>query len=287
MPATTIPPSVLNAIVEQTASALAKEQAAELVEKWIERFEAQDRTLDIVAVEQPWFEWINRNTLAVGCRDLVLSNGIGEWKTHREPRKKRDGSFWQGEGPKAWEQEMEKSIQLAMYGLGGVGDTTGTPFLVRAAIKTSPPDFWQAVIGVPRGRTEMARHSLAIQADMIRAARRHLPPWRFPDEHRFYNRPCICGVPNENPAVELINPHDPGAKSVINALTEHPERNTTDLVVLSASSYETSVDCLEAYRRTLTGQSEDSEALDIGSCCHAGWAAWYRYLKEEKDNARS
>lgn len=272
---------IVTALVAQEASGLIKEQAAELIQGWINEFERLDRKLTIVAVEQPWYEWLNENTLAVGVRDLMLENGVGEWKTHRAPRTRKDGQFYEGEGPEAWAAKMCDSIQLALY----ARTDTPTQVLCRAAIKTSPPSYWQKLITVSPERARLARHALIVQAEIIRAARRCAPPWRFPDAHRPFNRPCTCAL--EPPNAEnghLMQPSDPGYAAVEEALAtlgDYPQPD--DLVVLSASAYEASVQCMEGYRRTLTGsKGEESEALQLGSCFHAGLAVYYRQLQEEK-----
>ena len=277
----TISEGIIEAIVAQPAPGLVKEQAGELIQGWITKFEHVDRDLNIVAVEQPWYEWLNDNTLAVGVRDLVLENGVGEWKTHRAPRIRKDGQFYEGEGPEAWAAKMHDSIQLSLYARI---DTT-TEFLCRAAIKTSPPTYWQKLITISPERAQLARHALIVQAEIIRAARRCAPPWRFPDAHRPFNRPCACAL--EPPNVKnshLMQPSDPGYAAVEEALAtlgDYPQPD--DLVVLSASTYESSVQCLEGYRRTLNGdEGEESEALQLGACFHAGLAVYYQQLMEEK-----
>ena len=276
---------IIAAIVAQHAPGLVKEQAGELIQGWINKFERLDRDLNIVAVEQPWYEWLNDNTLAVGVRDLVLENGVGEWKTHRAPRTRKDGQFYEGEGPEPWAAKMHDSIQLALY----ARTDAPTEFLCRAAIKTSPPTYWQKLITVSPERAQLARHALIVQAEIIRAARRCAPPWRFPDAHKPFNRPCLCSARDSGKISTLIQSSDPGAAAVEMALAE---RGTVggkysmpdDLVVLSASAYEASVQCLEGYRRTLgsEGVEEESEALQLGSCFHAGLAVYYQHLMEEK-----
>ena len=279
--------SIITAIISQHAPGLVKEQAGELIQGWINKFERIDRDLHIVAVEQPWYEWLNDNTLAVGVRDLVLENGVGEWKTHRAARIRKDGQFYEGEGPEPWAAKMHDSIQLALY----ARTDAPTEFLCRAAIKTSPPTYWQKLITISPERAQLARHALIVQAEIIRAARRCAPPWRFPDAHRPFNRPCACAL--EPPNVKnshyiyskpLMQHSDPGYAAVEEALATlgdypHPD----DLVVLSASAYEASVQCMEGYRRTLLAntEGEESEALQLGSCFHAGLAAYYRNLMEE------
>lgn len=272
----TIPQTVIDTIIATETSPLAKEQAAAIVEAWIARFEEEDRKLKIVDVERPWYEWLNENTLAVGVNDLVLEDGFGEWKTVRPPRKKKNGDYYDGEGPDSWAKKLAASIQVSIY----ARKDTCTNFLVRAAVKSNPPDFWQYNIMVDAEQAARARHAFLVQADMIRAAWNHGGPWRFNDGHKVYGRACLCaGTAELKDDRQLIAADDPGSKAVELALVEFPERDTADLVVLSASAYETSVQCLEAYRRTLLGAKEDSEALDIGTACHTGWAEWYRYLK--------
>lgn len=280
---------IIAAIVAQHASGLVKEQAGELIQGWINKFERLDRDLNIVAVEQPWYEWLNDNTLAVGVRDLVLENGMGEWKTHRAPRTRKDGQFYEGEGPEPWAVKMHDSIQLALY----ARTDAPTEFLCRAAIKTSPPTYWQKLITISPERAQLARHALIVQAEIIRAARRCAPPWRFPDAHKPFNRPCLCSARETGfSRATLIQSSDPGAAAVDKALAERafiagsPDVFLPDdLVVLSASAYEASVQCLEGYRRTLgsEGVEEDSEALQLGSCFHAGLAVYYAHLKNERD----
>lgn len=276
---------IIAAIVAQHAPGLVKEQAGELIQGWINKFERLDRDLHIVAVEQPWYEWLNDNTLAVGVRDLVLENGMGEWKTHRAPRTRKDGQFYEGEGPEPWAAKMHDSIQLALY----ARTDAPTEFLCRAAIKTSPPTYWQKLITISPERAQLARHALIVQAEIIRAARRCAPPWRFPDAHKPFNRPCLCSARDSGKiSTDLIQSSDPGAAAVDAAIAERwPEGEIPspwELVVLSASAYEASVQCLEGYRRTLgsEGVEEDSEALQLGSCFHAGLAVYYQHLMEEK-----
>lgn len=276
---TTIPQTVIDAILACDVGALTKEQAAALVEGWIEKFEKADRAFQIVAVEQPWAEWGNDNTLIVGVKDMQAVGFLGEWKTHKAPRRKKDGDYYQGEGPMAWAQEMAASIQLSLY----ARPDTSTDFLIRAAIKNTPPEFWEFRVTISAESAQLARHCIAVQADIIRAARKHDAPWRFKDNHGVYGRQCPCTqdiVPVEGKPFELISPDDPGAAAVKSALDEHPERNTSELVVLSASAYQSSVQCLEKYRRSLCGEKEDSEALDIGTAFHAGLSGWYKFLKD-------
>lgn len=278
---------IIAAIVAQHAPGLVKEQAGELIQGWINKFERLDHDLNIVAVEKPWYEWLNGNTLAVGVRDLVLENGVGEWKTHRAPRTRKDGQFYEGEGPEPWAAKMHDSIQLALY----ARTDAPTEFLCRAAIKTSPPTYWQKLITISPERARLARHALIVQAEIIRAARRCAPPWRFPDAHRPFNRPCVCALELPDAAItghsEAIQPSDPGAVAIDAAIAEHwpgGETPSPDLIVLSASAYEASVQCMEGYRRTLLtdGGEEESEALQLGSCFHAGLAVYYQHLMEEK-----
>ena len=282
----TLSKSIITAIISQYAPGLVKEQAGELIQGWINKMERIDRDLHIMAVEQPWYEWLNDNTLAVGVRDLVLENGVGEWKTHRAPRIRKDGQFYEGEGPEPWAAKMHDSIQLALY----ARTDAPTEFLCRAAIKTSPPTYWQKLITISPERAQLARHALIVQAEIIRAARRCAPPWRFPDAHRPFNRPCACASVLELPNAKmghLMQPSDPGAAAIDAAIAERwpkGEVPSWDLVVLSASSYEASVQCREGYRRTLLAniEGEESEALQLGSCFHAGLAVYYQHMMEEK-----
>lgn len=274
---------IIAALVAQEAPGLIKEQAGELIQGWISQFEHLDRDLTIVAVEQPWYEWLNENTLAVGVRDLVLENGVGEWKTHRAPRIRKDGQFYEGEGPEPWAAKMHDSIQLALY----ARPDAPTEFLCRAAIKTSPPTYWQKLITISPERARLARHALIVQAEIIRAARRCAPPWRFPDAHRPFNRSCACALELPNAGndhfMEDLQSSDPGYEAIDKALIALKKPTPKDLVVLSASAYEASVQCLESYRRTLIGGTgEESEALQLGACFHAGLAVYYQQLMEEK-----
>lgn len=269
---------ITDAIVACDAPGLIKERAAELIEGWMNQFDATDRQLDIRGVEQPWYEWVGESTLAVGVRDLVLSNGIGEWKTHREARRRKDGQYYEGDGPEAWKQQMADSFQLALY----ASTTNPTEFLVRAAVKKSPPEYWQHVIVILPERARLARHCLLVEADMIRAARKHAAPWRFPDDHKVFGHPCICngnGVDiTEVVKSTLFSESDPGFAAIEPALLEHPERNTENLVILSASAYEGSVQCKEGYRQSL-GHAEENENLQLGTCFHAGIAAYYNSMR--------
>lgn len=270
---------IIDAIASCDVSAPAKEQAGVLVQGWMEQFADDAEKLQIVAVEQPWYLWLNFTTLAVGVRDLVTKVGYGEWKTKKEPQRRKDGEYYKGQGPDVWAQELGSSIQLAAYAMQNEGAT----FLVRAAVKSNPPEYWEAEVAIPAERAALARYSFLNAADQIRALRYRSAPWRFPG-HQVYGRECVCAAPfNEEGAVSKLGSTDPGAKAIELALTEYPERDTSELVVLSASGYEAFVTCPEAYRRSLfVGGEETNEALDTGTAFHAGLAAWYKILKEEQ-----
>lgn len=277
--------TIASAIAACKVSTTASEQAGVLVQGWLEQFSVSDAKFAIKAVEQPWYLWLSDKTLAVGVRDLVCDGFIGEWKTKKEPQRRKDGGVYKGQGPEEWAAKLGSSMQLAIYALSEARnrDKTGsTSFLVRAAVKSNPPEYWESNVEIPDGRAFQAERSFLQVADQIRALRRHAPPWRFPDGHLVYMRPCPCAQPfDEQSAQRAVGDTDPGQQAIEWALSESPERNTPDLVVLTASGHELFQLCPEAYRRSLyEGGGEEAENLAIGKAFHAGLAEFYRQIKK-------
>lgn len=273
---------IVDAITSCEVSASAKEQAGVLVQGWMEHFKDDVEKLKIKAVEQPWYLWLDERTLACGVRDLVMDTVIGEWKTRKEPRKTKAGVYYKYEGPEDWLSQISNGIQLAAYSM----NTGGGRFLVRAAVKSYPPEFWEAEVVIPAHRAEEAKQSFLLTADKIRASRKY-SSWRFPDGHTIYGRLCVCSEPFDATARELsvgVGDTDPGQHAIDWALDEHPERDTPDLVILTASGHELFTQCPEAYRRSLyAGGGEENENLAIGKAFHKGLACYYEQIMEAQN----
>ena len=291
---------IVDAISALPVSTSAKEQGAVLVEGWMAQFEADEKwgAPKICAVEQPWYTWLSKNTLAVGVRDLCFTPGddkepfFGEWKTHKEPQRRKDGSYYKGQGPDEWALTIGSSLQLAAYGIQSLRmnpTLSAVPFLVRAAVKSTPPEFWEAKVDIPALRIAMAVEHFKQVADQIRALRKYDPPWNFSNNHKPFFRDCICSMPFTEPTgMEILSAvlkkgkvgdTDPGQRAIEQALSENPERNTSDLVILTSSGCELFDQCPEAYRRSLyPGGGEENENLAIGTVLHTGLAEWYRQI---------
>lgn len=285
------------AAILSTPKEVAREPAARLVDAWVDRCVEEDaRRFKVLDVERPFFMWLDDHTLIVGCNDLIAEDELGvfggEWKTRRAPRVTKAGVFYKGDGPEAWLAEIRGGIQVAIYAAaiqakyGGRGR-----ILVRCVTKADVPEIWPvnpddgqltftfAYLGAVRG-------TLRSRAAQIQAARQagHLP-WQWTGRHckagseyecRAYGACSMLEYPADIGG--LFSPTDPGAKAIAES---GADLSDPELVILSASAYETGTDCLEKYRQTSMGALvEDSLALDVGTAFHAGIAEVYRMVKE-------
>lgn len=293
-------------------SPVAKEIALGLVQGWIDRYAELDVDTGILAVEAPFFMWLDPLTLVIGVMDRIdaeelNAEGFGvmgcEWKTKGAPTSKKYGEA-------SWLTDMENGSQLGIYALAlreGVFlqgsetiravpvDYRGPVFIrVRAAVKSSPPTYYPAdlrdgVFGFDEVKMNSTREALLQRARMIRAAREGDAPWQMTGFHCFrqYGNTCpffekLCR-PKAHPIGGhpglALSPGDPGMGAFQKAIEDHTDME--GLVVLSASSYELGTQCMEKYRIVTSGlgKEEPSGDLDIGTGFHAGVAEVNRQLQ--------
>lgn len=298
---------VVNAIIStDVKSPAAKEAAAELVEAWIAKKGVEDANrFTVVAVECGFHIWLDKKTVVVGVTDAIFNDGGiigGEWKSTKGP------SQWWNESK--WLRDIGEGPQIATYALaqqrGRFFEVGGDPagfelnvqrprILVRAACKTNPVQFWpESVSGVYEfsdEKLEATANSYLNKAAQIRALRKTGKfPWEIPGKHCTpFGDKHVCphfeactsqstpvGIPKA-----VFDPSDPASVAAVAHLL--PEQiNDPDLVILSASSYQTAARCMELYRITAGayGEKDTNLALDTGSAMHAGLADFYRQLKE-------
>jgi hypothetical protein len=238
-------------------SPVAKETALGLVEGWIDRYADEDFDRGILAVEAPFFMWLNPITLVIGVMDRIdaadlTAEGFGvegcEWKTKAAPTSKRYGE-------ESWLMDMENGSQLGIYGLAlregyfvqgeqvirAIEETCPVSpcvfIRVRAAVKSSPPTYYPAdtrdgVFRFEDRQLESTRRALLERAAMIRAAREEGEiPWQMTGQHCFrqYGRTCpffekLC-KPREHPTGGKpgmgLSPGDPGAGALRAAMEYH------------------------------------------------------------------
>jgi len=293
------------AIIDTGCSPLAVEDAAGtmekkgLVEYWIER-NPGDVNWKIVAVECGFVCWLDPDTVIIGVQDLLTEDAEGvignEWKTTKESSR-----YWNEE---AWLEEISSGSQVGIYALGMHSGryyekstrlafepkVTSPRIRVRAVSKSNPPQCWptkeSGILTFSDADLARIESALLVKAAQIRVARRTgRVPWQLPGiwcTNKFkrqceYYSDCTAGkIPTgtlafdqNDPAYQLALPH-------VGDRVNDPE-----LVILGASAYSAYSECAENGRRnTLKGNQEDSLALQIGTCFHAGAAEFYRQLKE-------
>jgi PD-(D/E)XK nuclease superfamily len=303
---------VIQAILNAPISPSAKEEAAILAEAWIEQFAEFDRPFKTLAVEVPFFLWLDGNTLLVGVMDRLARDKLGiigsEWKTCKAPTRNKDGedSAWWNE--EKWLEQIMNTPQLSIYGLAMLrGSFVIDPsprkpkieifgvhnprILTRAAVKDSPPRFWptdpaDGIFEFPDSYLEkIVAPSILARAAGIRAMRATgSVPWALPGfqcENKFHKM-CpyheeFC-LPHKHPKSGrmVFDSNDPGyvAISFSGVKLDNPD---PDLVIFSASSYQTALQCDEKYRiLTTIGGGEETAELEIGTGLHSGVAAFYK-----------
>ena len=287
----------------------AKEPAAALCEAWIARFGPTDSQWRVVAAESPWWMWLTPKTLVVGMQDVIYadSQGIagGEWKSKRPPRIRKDGQPYQGDTEQDWVRGLVNSAQCKIYALAmregsyvkpvSVGDRAAMKaaprIRVRAANKSTPPTLWpaedDALFEYSAEMLDLVRDILTTKADSIRSMRRVHPdrPWglsgihctnRFGRECEYLHHFCAeMKVPPYGSA--KFDTNDPGWLAV-----KHADADLSDpeLVIFSASSFESAQWCDERYHLLTTGTLEKQSDinLDIGTGMHTGLAVYYTQL---------
>ena len=285
---------------------IAKTSAMELVEHFIENYGQLDiLSTETLAVERPFYLWLDERTLAVGVMDKIsrmkdtkVIFGC-EWKTTRPP----SGRWWTEE---KWLKEIGNECQLGLYALamrdgtfiGRNGDEDLTfelshdpVVLTRAAVKSHPPQFWptdteSGIFQFDKERLQTVRDSFLNRATSIRCLRNgKVRPWQFTGRHCFNHFGSDCPFllncqKGDNKTVGghgTIQNGDPAWPS-IEAAGVDPKKMHSELVILSASAYSLGNMCMEKYRLIVDGavQGDSSLALQIGSAFHEGIAAFYK-----------
>lgn len=302
---------IIESIVNAPIAPSAKEIAGELVDAWIEENGEFDSQYETLAVESPWYLWLDTDTLAVGVMDRIARDKVGifsgEWKSTKPPQKNKDGrdSAWWNES--LWLEGISGGTQLAIYALGLSRGTfilednrLWTPkvsnprIMVRAAVKDSPVYFWptnpeDGVFQFPEPYLQKVYSALRARAEQLRAARRSgLLPWALPGNHctnrfrklcPYHDEFCRVGNhPSDDPKT-IFDESDPGSAAIKWGLrnSKRPKADP-DLIIFSASSFDTAQQCPERYR-ILTGGYQEKEPdsnLEIGTGLHIGLAQFYK-----------
>ncbi len=206
---------------------------------------------------------------------------------------------------------LNRGMYYEQDGVQGIRFNVQNPrILVRAAVKSSPVRFWPergpAMFQYPNALLDDIANGLRAKAVAIRALRAAgIVPWQLTGKHCFpYQAPCpylekLCSQhihPNIHPIHPILNadaaqqtaalaPFDPGDPAARLALPHIPagKLRNPNLVILSASSYETASNCLEKYRLVsgALAEKEKSIAMETGTVLHAGVAALYQQLREQ------
>lgn len=204
----------LSAILGSGIPPLAAEEAALLVEKWIEAWVEEDsKNWRIEAVEMPFYLWLDKEktALGIGVSDLRMFDvaagrrAHGEWKSAGEPKPR---SRYNEE---TWAEELNNGHQIAFYALAQMeghfllkeavtalelGDAVNVKtdlFLdsaeeepamyVRACVKSNPPRFWPSDGAVfsntfTREELQAVKRAFLSEARAIQARRREgVLPW--------------------------------------------------------------------------------------------------------------
>src|SRR5712664_2475820 len=148
---------VAAAIIASSVGPSAKEEGSRLAEAFLDNFDKYpDTQWTTVAVEQAWWMLLAPKTLIVGVQDRLAYDHEGrihgfEWKSHREPKIKKDGQPYAGDTEDDWLQEISQDAQLRVYALAMQKATyldarkLGVPeprIVVRAVIKATPAYLW-------------------------------------------------------------------------------------------------------------------------------------------------
>lgn len=300
---------VADALVACDIGGPAREEGARLVEGWINRMEEYpENKWKVIFVEAPFYIQLEEKVIIVGQMDAGFHTGemavLGEWKSRRAPKLKKDGNPWAGDDEAGWLVEISNGPQLGVYALAGREGTflpfdnpaeelsLGVPeptIMVRAAVKSSPVQIWQGMFTFPTTLLDTVRAALLSEAVSIRARRKlGMVPYQIPGLQctNMYHRVCqylepVCR-PKATPPVEVVGWHHPDDKNpdpgfeicgVMGLDAHDPE-----LVVLSASALGDHYQCAELARIRYGGffPAEEQYELSVGTALHRGLAAVYR-----------
>jgi hypothetical protein len=320
---------MLRAIQETGVTGLAAEEGARLLDHWTSQYETfPERNWRVVATESPFYIQLDEKTYIGGMMDATFEDEAGllsgEWKTRREPKKKKDGTNYAGDDEDGWLGEISGGPQLGVYALAAhegsffvqasdteieEGLTPWTPhiaaprILVRAAIKSTPAEIWpsdwrKGLFTFPQEVLGSVRSALVSAAVMIRAGRKAgVAPWAVPGIHctNMYRKVCphlepVCSK-RLHPSAEPVggkwlrdDETDPGFV-IVKLLGLDPF--DPELIVLSQSALTNYYWCMEKGRIDgggYFGREEDFN-LNVGTVLHAGLACWYREIGAQRVTA--
>ncbi len=295
-----------------------KRLATPLVEKYIERFTSDKDKFEVLAVENPWFVWLDLNTLIVGVMDANRYDMEHkryedvELKTRRAPRFKNNGEPYKGDTEQDWMSELSSSPQVGIYALARMKASflsplpnVSIPYIrVRAAVKSdgkvgkpSPIMIWptadDGLFTFPDSYLKQSENGLLNAARGIRTLREYASlPWQLRGAwcSRF-GRDCemlapVCSKGNNSQFIEPITDlsrTDPGARAIEAGMAEF-EGDRGKLVILSAGAYNDFGHCAELWRLRSGGwfPAQESDALGIGTAFHSGCAEFGRTMIKEK-----
>jgi len=210
----------------------AREEGARLVEAWLEKLpEFPESQWKVQFVEAPFYIQLQPRTFILGQMDACFHDGertvLGEWKSRRAPKLKKDGTSYLGDDEQGWLEEITNGPQLGVYALAGregrflqkLGPDGKVPerfpleqsflgpgeffghhlgleephIMVRAAVKSNPVEFWSGRFSFPGTLLDTVRAALISEAESIRARRKagHVP-YSVPGIHcqNMYRRTC-------------------------------------------------------------------------------------------------
>lgn len=303
---------IVEAVAASSVAPIAKEAAVPLLlgeegtPGWVDRFADEPRR--IIAVECPFFMWLDKWTLVVGVLDEIAEwQGDNErflfgseWKTTKAASGKRFNE-------EKWLGYITTGPQLPIYalalhegtfkGAGKVELSFPVHIRVRAAVKSSPPEYWPAESSgfykFEERELTATKNAILARAEAIRAMRvKRLVPWQTTGSHcRYhYGRDCvflsdICAQKEYegHHAIGALESSDPGNAGITLAgvsILDHDPR----LVVLSSSTYTTSLLCLEKWRLVASRVRDKEETLEmqIGTAFHAGVAEFGRQIMQQQ-----
>jgi len=304
---------IAEAIINSQVGPAAREEGSRLVESWLESFDNfPEKNWRVRFVEAPFFIRLQPKTWILGQMDACFHDGehvvLGEWKSRRAPKLKKDGTSYLGDDEQGWLEEITNGPQLGVYALAGregtfITDTSQAAILdstlnleephilVRAAVKSNPVEFWSGRFSFPGALLDTVRAALISEAESIRARRKagHVP-YSVPGIHcqNMYRRTCeyletVC-KPRLTPPLTPIGWHHPEDKApdpgydvceLLGLDIQDPE-----LVVLSQSALQSNYQCAERARIDYGGYfaREVSFELEVGTALHTGLKEIYRQL---------
>lgn len=304
------------AILAADVGGPAKEEGARLVEAWLEKLpELPEAGWKVQFVEAPFFIQLQPKTYIVGQLDACFHDGehtvLGEWKSRRAPKLKKDGTNYAGDDEVGWLEEITNGLQLGVYALAGreghfltdINPSTKAftdplelvepHILVRAAVKSNPVVLWSGQFSFPGALLDTVKSALLSEAESIRARRKlGVVPYQIPGIHctNMYHRKCehydtFCQKRLTPPAEPKDwHPTDPGFAVPRLLGLDIQDR---ELVVLSASSLDDNYQCAERARINYEGHAvrEKDFNLDAGTVLHTGLKNIYQQLQELQKSA--